>query len=184
MHEVVSPDTCIMYLIHKHQAYLSKRAHRGPRFRNSYSSGVSRVRDNSCPTSSIRFYGKFPNQFIFHVSFHDFDAPIPLCKSFFAEKEISSRDPYLIFIDILISPFIFTRNFAEIWRDIVSDIARDILGPKNLHDVFIAHPPVFLEYRSFVCFRYSSKFKVYKLNVFSFYSVQTKLNQIDTPSIR
>lgn len=135
MHEVVSPDTCIMYLIHKHQAYLSKR---GPRFRNSYSSRVSRERDNSCPTSSIRFYGKFSNQFIFHVSFHDFDAPIPLCKSFRGKRNFFSRSlpSSSTDFDILISPFIYSKfcrnlpHLAWYWRQIFSNnyIPRNILA--------------------------------------------------------
>lgn len=162
MRKVVSPDTCIMYLIHKHQDYLSRRAHGG---RVSVNLNVRIRRGFREVNAIIRVLLRqldstenSPNQFIFHVSFHDFDAPIPLRKSFRGKKNFFSRS--LSHLHRPISrPYILTRRLLEILLKfgsfgVISAIILDEtiscatflqrLGPK-IFTTYLS-PPVFLEY--------------------------------------
>ena len=110
MHEVVSPDTCIMYLIHKHQAYLSKRAHGGR-------VSVIRIRRGfrvnaiiPVPLRQLDSTENSPTSLYFTYRFTISTLQFRYVNRF-AEKEISSRDPYHLHrpILILISPFIYSK---------------------------------------------------------------------------
>lgn len=149
MRKVVSPDTCIMYLIHKHQDYLSRRAHGGRvsvnlnvRIRREFREVNAIIRvllrqldsTKNSPTSLYFTYR-------FTISTLQFRY-----ENRFAERKISSRDPYPIFTDRYLLIFLTRRNFAEIWRDIGNNsprnyIVRNILATswtQNLRDVSIA----------------------------------------------
>lgn len=158
MRKVVSPDTCIMYLIHKHQDYLSRRAHGGRvsvnlnvRIRRGFREVNAIIRvllrqldstENS-PTSLYFTYR-------FTISTLQFRY-----ENRFAERKISSRDPYPIFTDRYLVIFLTRRLFEILLKFgvILAIILHETISCATFLQrlglkIFATYlsPPVFLEY--------------------------------------